>query len=202
MKLADTCQYFLFVKYNINSSKYFKTIWKWQLNANTNLLLDIMASTTVHTLQQLKNPAYGRHQLSWPMRIVGPIQIWRGCGIYWFFSLIVPIADAGGGEGLTNDRPRTDHVITGPKIAWEGDKQVNNDNDNTRTSRLLDQLGQEGRVGENWQLNDRQNSFLYSMSSTAVHTMQEMETANLMPITICICLIWHPPQDILYDNCS
>ena len=24
---------------------------------------------------QTKNPAYGRHQLSWPMRIIGPIQI-------------------------------------------------------------------------------------------------------------------------------
>ena len=29
-----------------------------------------------------KNPAYGRHQLSRLMRIVGPIQIWRGCVIY------------------------------------------------------------------------------------------------------------------------
>ena len=29
-----------------------------------------------------KNPAYGRHQLSRPMRIIGPIQIWRGCVIY------------------------------------------------------------------------------------------------------------------------
>ena len=29
-----------------------------------------------------KNPAYGRHQLSRPMRIVGPIQFWRGCMIY------------------------------------------------------------------------------------------------------------------------
>ena len=33
-----------------------------------------------------KNPAYGRHQFSRPMRIVGPIQIWRGCVIYLFFS--------------------------------------------------------------------------------------------------------------------
>ena len=32
-----------------------------------------------------KNPAYGRHQLSRPMRIVGPIQIWRGCMVYLFF---------------------------------------------------------------------------------------------------------------------
>ena len=56
------------------------------------------------------------------------------------------------GGGLTNERPRNDYVITGPmrgltKIAWEGEKQVNNDN--TRTSRLLDQLGPEGTVGEN-----------------------------------------------------
>ena len=29
-----------------------------------------------------KNPAYGRHRISWPMRIVGPIQFWRGCVIY------------------------------------------------------------------------------------------------------------------------
>ena len=29
-----------------------------------------------------KNPAYRRHQLSRPMRIVGPIQFWRGCVIY------------------------------------------------------------------------------------------------------------------------
>ena len=32
-----------------------------------------------------KNSAYGRHQLSWPMRPVGPIQIWRGSVIYLFF---------------------------------------------------------------------------------------------------------------------
>jgi hypothetical protein len=31
------------------------------------------------------NPAYGRHQLSRPMRILGPIQIWRGCVIFFFF---------------------------------------------------------------------------------------------------------------------
>ena len=28
------------------------------------------------------NPAYRRHQLSQPMRVVGPIQFWRGCVIY------------------------------------------------------------------------------------------------------------------------
>ena len=31
---------------------------------------------------EAKNPAYGRHKLSRPMRIVGPIQFWRGCVIY------------------------------------------------------------------------------------------------------------------------
>ena len=29
-----------------------------------------------------KNPAYGRQRISRPMRIVGPIQFWRGCMIY------------------------------------------------------------------------------------------------------------------------
>ena len=29
-----------------------------------------------------KNPAYGRHQISQPMRIIGPIQFWRVCVIY------------------------------------------------------------------------------------------------------------------------
>ena len=32
-----------------------------------------------------KNPTYGRHQLSQPMRIVGPIHIWRGSVIYFYF---------------------------------------------------------------------------------------------------------------------
>ena len=31
---------------------------------------------------QFKNPAYGRQRISRPMRIVGPIQFWRGCVIY------------------------------------------------------------------------------------------------------------------------
>ena len=30
----------------------------------------------------LKNPAYGRHRISRPMRIVGPIKFWRVCVIY------------------------------------------------------------------------------------------------------------------------
>ena len=34
------------------------------------------------------NPAYGRHQLSRPMRVLGPIQIWRGCVIFFFFFAI------------------------------------------------------------------------------------------------------------------
>ena len=29
-----------------------------------------------------KNPAYGRHRISRPMRIGGPIQFWRVCVIY------------------------------------------------------------------------------------------------------------------------
>ena len=48
-----------------------------------------------------KNPSYGRQQLSRPMRIVGPKQIWRGCVIYlyiygskglgWIFCRIVSL---------------------------------------------------------------------------------------------------------------
>ena len=30
----------------------------------------------------IKNPAYGRQRISRPMRIVGPIQFWKGCVIY------------------------------------------------------------------------------------------------------------------------
>ena len=43
--------------------------------------------TKQHHLQELvnwreKNPAYGRHRISRPMRIVGPIQFWSVCVIY------------------------------------------------------------------------------------------------------------------------
>ena len=31
---------------------------------------------------EVKNPAYRRHRICRPMRIVGPIQFWRGCMIY------------------------------------------------------------------------------------------------------------------------
>ena len=34
-----------------------------------------------------KNPAYGRQRISRLMRIVGPIQFWRGCVIYLIFFL-------------------------------------------------------------------------------------------------------------------
>ena len=47
---------------------------------NTEILaLNLVTSLGIHTI---KNPAYRRHQLSRPMRIVGPIQFWRGCVIY------------------------------------------------------------------------------------------------------------------------
>ena len=32
---------------------------------------------------EYKNPAYGRQRISRPMQIVGPIQFWRGCVIYF-----------------------------------------------------------------------------------------------------------------------
>ena len=40
----------------------------------------------LHDLSK-KNPEYGRHHLTWPMRIVGPIQFCRGCVIYLNFYL-------------------------------------------------------------------------------------------------------------------
>ena len=36
-----------------------------------------------------KNPAYGRQRISRPMRIVGPLQFWRGCVIYLIFFLLL-----------------------------------------------------------------------------------------------------------------
>ena len=46
------------------------------------LCVGFSSGKTLPGLMCTKNPAYGRHQLSWPMQIVGPIQIWRGCVIY------------------------------------------------------------------------------------------------------------------------
>ena len=39
------------------------------------------------------NPAYGRHQLSRPMRIVGPMQIWRALHDLSFFLLFYRLHD-------------------------------------------------------------------------------------------------------------
>ena len=44
---------------------------------------------SVDALFVRKNPAYGRHQLCRPMRIVGPIQIWRGCMMYALICFIL-----------------------------------------------------------------------------------------------------------------
>ena len=53
-----------------------------------------------------KNPVYGRHQLSRPMQIVEPIQIWRGCVIYlWSCDL------------RTNER----RLCSPGSITWKGD---------------------------------------------------------------------------------
>ena len=61
-------------------------------------LLWLLAFTHFFPKSFFLNPAFGRHQLSGPMRIVGPIQILRGCVIkkkgnlilnffYWYFFL-------------------------------------------------------------------------------------------------------------------
>ena len=53
--------------------------------------MDLVQVYSKKPICKMKNPAYGRHQFSWPLRIVGPIQIWRGCvihfNIYIFFFL-------------------------------------------------------------------------------------------------------------------
>ena len=48
-------------------------------------MLKIKLDTLGESFLITKNAAYIRHQLSRPMRIVGPIQIWRGCVIYIIF---------------------------------------------------------------------------------------------------------------------
>ena len=79
---------------------------------------------------------YGKHQLSWPMRILGPIQTWRGCVIYLFFPpcpfLSTPPPPP---PPMTNERPGSGHVIWGQmgglkKTAPDGaDKQTNKHGD-------------------------------------------------------------------------
>ena len=60
------------------------TCWSFYLNANL---------TFTYNFQKiLKNPAYGRKRICRPIRIVGPIEFWRGWG------------------GGTNERPGSDHV--------------------------------------------------------------------------------------------
>ena len=53
-----------------------------------NLLADFHYSLiSIVDCQKAKSPAYGRQRVSRPMRIVGPIQFWRGCvgggGFVW-----------------------------------------------------------------------------------------------------------------------
>ena len=49
-------------------------------------------------------------RISQPMRIVGPIQLLRGCVIYLFFIYIFFFL----GGGSTNERPGSNHVSWGP----------------------------------------------------------------------------------------
>ena len=69
-----------------NISEYICMSKKW-MNDNPNIFgsqfwMKINKLMELYLIIMMKNPAYGRHQLFWPMRIVGPIQIWRGCVIY------------------------------------------------------------------------------------------------------------------------
>ena len=72
----------------------------------------------------LKFPVYWRHLLSQPMRLVGPIQIWRGCIIYLFFS-------GGGGIAVAAAKGLFYLIFRGSM------------NGNSKTN-----LAQQGQVGE------------------------------------------------------
>ena len=66
------------VKYLIYS-----VLWRFQICRN--LCIFFLPNLYSQNFKvNTKNPIYGRHQLSWPMRIVGPIQFWRGCVIYLY----------------------------------------------------------------------------------------------------------------------
>ena len=53
-------------------------------NASTNIQEHISKSFLLLIKLTYKNPPYGAHQLSRPMRIVGPIKFWKGCVIYLY----------------------------------------------------------------------------------------------------------------------
>ena len=59
--------------------------WKIRLDGHGGTRSGIRLHWTSLQIVREKNPAYGRHRISRPMRIVGPIQFWRGCVIYLFF---------------------------------------------------------------------------------------------------------------------
>ena len=71
---------------HILASSRTKTRWThvWSIGVLIFILRETQMSTQVIWKYFKKNLAYGRHQLSRPMRIVGPIQICRGCLIYLF----------------------------------------------------------------------------------------------------------------------
>ena len=94
-----------------------------------------------------KNPAYGRHQLSRPMRIVEPIQIWRAWVIFLFFSHHHQgrrVDQWEAGIWSCDLRTKKNYMKRGHQRKKQGNKERNK-----HTLRLLDQLGPEGRVGEN-----------------------------------------------------
>jgi hypothetical protein len=60
------------------TNKFILTKLKTQMATKFKSQNVIQTSNSYHK----KNPAYGEQRISWPMRIVGPIQFWRGCLIY------------------------------------------------------------------------------------------------------------------------
>ena len=70
----------LFCKFSTNS--YCECGGSMGLFINDNLPTPLAHDTHDTLNRRNKNSAYGRHQLSRPMRIVGPIQFWRGCATF------------------------------------------------------------------------------------------------------------------------
>ena len=62
----------------------------------------------------------------------------------WYFNFL-----RGGKAGLTNERPWTDHVISGPMRGLNNFFTGRGQHSDRQTLRLYDQLGQEGQFGEN-----------------------------------------------------
>ena len=87
-----------YMAYPGNSSRFlcFKHLSQFTLVGGISCVENIVNTLTVQNdNKEDKNPAFGRHQLSRPMRIVGPIQIWRGRVIYLIIIILIFLIGCG-----------------------------------------------------------------------------------------------------------